>query len=78
MATVDQSGRVLEEVDVSDTVRKYARTGQITTGPDGMQEIGVVAQRVREDGLSVWLKPPRLYFLLAAVAGILYAQSRKR
>jgi hypothetical protein len=43
-----------------------------------MQEISVVARRVREDGLGVWLKAPRVYFLLAAVAGILYAQSKRR
>jgi hypothetical protein len=71
--TVDQSGSVLEEVDVS-------RFQKVGTSPasSAMEEVTVTAHRIVGFDWRAWLKPPKVYIVGAVAAGIVYALATRK
>jgi hypothetical protein len=78
MATYDQSGNPADVVIAAEALTEPPPTGTVTTDATGMQEISVTAQKIAGYDWSQWLKPPKIYYVGALAAAVLYYSQRKK
>ena len=74
--TTDAAGNAVLSAEANDT--SAGTPGVVTTDASGMQEITVTASKIVGYDWSQWLKPPKLYYLGALAAAVLYLHNTKK